>query len=810
MRNLLRQAALLVAAGAVIACNATPPPPTVPPTYTAAPTLTPVPTSTPVPVDPLIEANAALYAGDGQSAIDLYTALLDRDETADAARIGLGRAYVAAGDLARAGEVFAQTAGRAGLNVSDLEGSASVAPTVTPEDMPAAAAAVFWLGELARSDGDWETALARYRQYLTLQPGLIDSYVQARIAESAAAFGDEEAAIAAWRAAIDAPRSDAGGDLREALAMALTREGDRDGALAEYDAIVAGADPGWRKARALVLAGQALATAGDLEGAHARYLQAVTDYPAAPITLEALRALVDAGVPVDEMQRGLVNLNAANYAPAVAAFERILAEQPGNLAAWYQLGRTYAAQGDDANALQAFRQITSVARADAAGLPGAEYWGPAHIEIGELAPWPEDVQGLTAFVDAAPDAAEAPRALDRAARFCERNDDLACAVTLWSRLAADYPTSDLAANAANEAAIVLVRQGRWADALPLFESATALGADPVQQARAWLWIGKARAQQNDAAGSAAAWEKATALAPDDYYGLRAAQLVDGRGPFEPPASVDWSTDAAADLAEADAWMNAAFPLGDGVTGSLAEPSEALHTNARYQRAIELWRLGLEQEAHAEFEVLRQELWQDPWPLAQLAVDVNALGLYDVAIRSARQVLDLAGTLDSTQGPRLLQRLRFPTPFLSLVESAGAEFDQHPFALYSKMRIESFFWKYSISSADARGLNQIIPPTADQIARDLGLTDFTLDDLFKPARSIRMAAYYLHFTATQVQPDTAVVMAGYYAGPGNAQRWLDLAGGDPDLFVEVIRLPDAKGYVTTTFGFFEMYRKLYGR
>ena len=54
------------------------------------------------------------------------------------------------------------------------------------------------------------------------------------------------------------------------------------------------------------------------------------------------------------------------------------------------------------------------------------------------------------------------------------------------------------------------------------------------------------------------------------------------------------------------------------------------------------------------------------------------------------------------------------------------------------------------------------------------------------------------------------MAGYYAGPGNAQRWLDLAGGDPDLFVEVIRLPDAKGYVTTTFGFFEMYRKLYGR
>ncbi len=810
MRSPLRHACLLALAAALAACNATPPPPTVPPTYTAAPTLTPVPTATPVPVDPLVQADAALYAGDTQGAIDLYTSLLKRDEAAGAARIGLGRAFFASGDLAQAGEVFAQTAERAGVSVSDLEGSAGAAPTVAPEDAATAAAAVFWLGELARANSDWDKALVRYRQYLALRPGLIDSYVQARIAESAAALGDNEASIAAWRAAIDAPRSDAGGDLREALALALTRAGDRDGALAQYDAIVAGADPGWRKARALVLAGQTLATAGDLEGAHARYLQAVADYPAAPITLEALRALVDAGVPVDEMQRGLVNLNAANYAPAVAAFERILAEQPGNLAAWYQLGRTYAAQGDNANALQAFRQITSVARADAAALPGAEYWGPAHIEIGELAPWPEDVQGLTAFVDAAPDAAEAPRALDRAARFCERNDDLACAVTLWSRLATDYPESELAANAANEAAIVLVRQDRWTDALPLFESATALGTDATQQARAWLWIGKARAQQNDAAGSTEALTKAEALAPDDYYGLRAAQLLTGRAPFEPPATVDWSSDMAADVAEADAWMNAAFPLGEGVTASVAQLSDALSTNARYQRGLELWRLGLEQESHAEFDVLRQELWQDPWPLAQLAVDVNARGLYDVAIRSARQVLDLAGTVDSTKGPRLLQRLRFPTPFLSLVESAGAEFDQHPFALYSKMRIESFFWKYAVSSADARGLNQIIPPTADQIARDLGLTDFTLDDLFKPARSIRMAAYYLHYTATQVRPDTAVVMAGYYAGPGNAQRWLDLADGDPDLFVEVIRLPDAKGYVTTTFGFFEMYRQLYGR
>ncbi|MBL8096925.1 MAG: tetratricopeptide repeat protein [Anaerolineales bacterium] len=805
-----RQVVLLALAGALVACNTAPPSPTVPPTYTAAPTLTPAPSATPSPIDLQTQAEAALYSGDGAVAIALYQAALTQDPADGAARIGLGRALLTTGETAAAADVFSSTATALGVTSLDLEGAAAAPPIGTVSDTETAAAAVFWLGELARRDGEWTAALARYRQYLALRPGVIDSYVQERIAESAAALNDDAAAAVAWQAAAAAPRADSAGDLREALAATLLRSGDRDGALAEYDAILASDSPGWRKARALVLAGQALATAGDVDAAHQRYLEAVATYPDAPVTFEALRALVEAGVPVDDLQRGLVNLNAGNYAPAIAAFERILAEQPGHLAAWFYLGRTYAAQDDPANALQAYRQITSVAPADVAALPGSEFWGQAHLEIGELAPFPEDVQGLTAFVAAAPEAAEAPRALDRAARFCERNDDLACAVTLWSRLAEEYPGSDLAANAANEAGVVLVRQARWAEAQTWFERATTLGADAVQHARGWLWVGKARASQADPTGAQQAWAKAAALAPDDYYGLRAGQLSAGIAPFAPPAAVVWSSDEIADRVEADAWMNEHFPVDTSTPGSVTELSESVRADGRYTRGRELWRLGLEQEAHAEFEALRQAYWNDAWAVAQLALDMNARGLYDIAIRSARQVLDLAGVVDTTQGPRLFQRLRFPVPFLDLVEQAGAEFEQHPFALYSKMRIESFFWKYAYSSADARGLNQIIPTTAEQIARDLALEDFVLEDLFKPSQSIRMGAYYLHFVATQVQPDTAVVMAGYYAGPGNAQRWLDLAGGDPDLFVEVIRLPDAKGYVTTTFGFFEMYRQLYGR
>jgi soluble lytic murein transglycosylase len=223
----------------------------------------------------------------------------------------------------------------------------------------------------------------------------------------------------------------------------------------------------------------------------------------------------------------------------------------------------------------------------------------------------------------------------------------------------------------------------------------------------------------------------------------------------------------------------------------------------------LWQLGLLREAHDEFDSLRRALSADPLAMWQLALYFNRLGAYDLSIRSARAVVDSAGLIDTLAAPTLILRLRYPAPFAERVVSAANAYDLHPFLMLSKMRLESFFWKYALSSAEARGLNQIIPTTADDIARRLSLTDFTYEDLYRPAVSIPMGAYYLHAVGETTRADPAAMLAGYYAGPGNAQIWQDLAGGDPDLFVEVIRLPDAKGYVQTAFEYFAVYAELYG-
>jgi soluble lytic murein transglycosylase len=600
-------------------------------------------------------------------------------------------------------------------------------------------------------------------------------------------------------------------DLREQLAEVYAASGDVERAVAEYDAIYQATDQNWRKARVAVAAGRLLYDAGRATDAYPRLADVVAHFPEAAAAFDALVILVNDGVPVDELQRGLTNFYADNFEPARDSLLRYRVAYAagtagtsdlGDAMALYFLGRTYAALGADAQALAAWHELIET-------YPTDYYWTQAYFQIAFLQPYPDDTETFMAFAAAAPAAPEAPDALYRAARLGERHGDFELAAELWTRIAEEYPQAAEAADAAMQAGLVFFRNGDLASAALRFELASTLGTDPNEHARAWLWIGKVKAAQGDAAGARQAYQRAAALGPHGYYPLRARQLLEGTAPFAPPEAYDLAGDTTAEQSETDAWLRATFPLAQSVEHpSALQPG--VWQEARFQRGSELWRLGRLREAHDEFDSLRLDLSGDPLATWQLAVYFHETGVYDLAIRAARQVVDLAGVADSLQVPRYILRLRYPVPFAPLVVDAASGYQVHPFVMYAKMRIESFFWKYAYSVADARGLNQFIPPTAEEVAGQLGLAGFTLDDLYRPVVSIPMGAYYLSQIGGQTGGSPAAMLAGYYAGPGNAQIWLELAQGDPDLFVEVIRLPDAKGYVTTTFEFFEEYRVLYGR
>lgn len=757
-------------------------------TLTPTPTPTPKPSPTPQPAARLTEADAALYAGDWERAIIEYQIVLEqsaKEQLRASAYLGLGKARLYGGAAQEAVKDFAAV-------FEQYPNSSLVAD------------AHFLLGETFRALGMWEQSLEGYANYQRLRGAVIDSYIEERRAQIFSIKGEWANAVEAYRAAVAAPRADEGEtfELRARIAESLLASGEWQAAADEYESQLIADTNVSRQARALVLAGDIYYNNGNTEHAYEHYQDALNRFPESPHTFQALLKLVNDGVAVDEFQRGLVNYHAANYEPALAAFERVLAVEPNNIRALYQKGLTLNALQRNAEAITAFRQLI-------ANAPSDPLWAEAYFQIAFIQEYPPDVQAFRDFVAAAPQNAQAPEALFRAARLCERNGDLAQAAQLWNQLAQDYPQASQAADAAIQAGVVLYRLEDLARAAQSFELASTLGSDVEQHARAWLWLGKVLARQGNTEGAREAWAQAAALDPGSYYALRAAQLLENRALFTEPADFDFTHNAEREKTETERWLRETFPAAQNLN-DVSQLSESLRTEPRFLRGAELWRLGLLQEAHAEFNSLRLAVQTDAVAMWQLALYWHEIGAYDQTIRAARQILDLAGLQNPDSGPIYLQRLRYPAPFEPLVVAASAEFGPHPFVMYSKMRIESFFWKYAFSSASARGLNQIIPSTAEDIARKLTLSNFEQADLFRPVISIPMGAYYLNYVGEATGGDTAARLSGYYAGPGNAQAWLNLAQGDPDLFLEVIRLPDAKGYVQTTFIYFEMYNKLYGK
>jgi len=286
-------------------------------------------------------------------------------------------------------------------------------------------------------------------------------------------------------------------------------------------------------------------------------------------------------------------------------------------------------------------------------------------------------------------------------------------------------------------------------------------------------------------------------------------VLAGRGPFQSAAVFSFPTDLSADRAQAEDWLRATFPITD--TGDLSMLNDSLASDPRLVRGTELLALGQYDEARVEFEDLRQDYAGDAESTYRLMHRFLSLGLYDLAIRSARQVLDLAGLDDAgtLSAPRYFNLIRFGPYFgdLILPEALSAGLD--PLFLLSVVRQESLFQGAATSSASARGLMQVIPTTGAAIAAELGWPPgYTEADLHRPIVSVRFGTHYLKQQRDSFNGDLMAALAAYNGGPGNAAAWLERAGGDPDLFYEVIGYEETRTYLRTIYEVFNIYRNLY--
>jgi soluble lytic murein transglycosylase len=114
-----------------------------------------------------------------------------------------------------------------------------------------------------------------------------------------------------------------------------------------------------------------------------------------------------------------------------------------------------------------------------------------------------------------------------------------------------------------------------------------------------------------------------------------------------------------------------------------------------------------------------------------------------------------------------------------------------------------------SSAGAEGLMQILPQTAEFLARRSGATTFTVGDLGTPQVNISYGSYYIRYLLDEYHGSTMLAVAAYNAGETNVNRWLASARDEGrTLTVNAIPFSQTRAYVVKVLGAQRDYRRTY--
>jgi soluble lytic murein transglycosylase-like protein len=179
-----------------------------------------------------------------------------------------------------------------------------------------------------------------------------------------------------------------------------------------------------------------------------------------------------------------------------------------------------------------------------------------------------------------------------------------------------------------------------------------------------------------------------------------------------------------------------------------------------------------------------------------AAALSLMGRHGSALTILR-ILDSRLREEGRMLPDSLLCLYFPSPYRGLADAATDTLMLESSMLQGIMREESYFDRRVVSGAGARGVVQLMPSTASDVARWYGLPLLTEEEFFDPAASVPYGAIYIDRQYRSFQGQQPLFLAAYNAGPGNADRWVGMHGwnpADPEMYIEQITYRETRVYV----------------
>lgn len=244
--------------------------------------------------------------------------------------------------------------------------------------------------------------------------------------------------------------------------------------------------------------------------------------------------------------------------------------------------------------------------------------------------------------------------------------------------------------------------------------------------------------------------------------------------------------ASAQIGEIPSLAHAPAPRDTAAIASVAKTPATM-------RAVEFFRLDRATEARREWFYLLSHLPESK--VTDAGILAYEWGLYDQAITSFAQ----SGYWDDVER-------RFPLAFSDVFSEKSQAYSISKSLAMAIARRESSFRSDAISSVGATGLMQLMPGTAQYVAK----RKVSRNTLFKVDDNVEYGVQYLRYLMDKLNNNPVLVSASYNAGWRKVLEWLPENDALPvDIWIENIPYKETRAYVKAVMAYQHIYDQQLG-
>lgn len=468
-----------------------------------------------------------------------------------------------------------------------------------------------------------------------------------------------------------------------------------------------------------------------------------------------------------------------NYPQAGEAYAKA-PSTPRNL---YRAARGKERGGKGSEAITLYQRLNST-------FPDAPETGTGLLNLAMIAPRPIAIATLDQVIERFPE--RGAEALTEKAELFEEMKSPESAKQARASILSQYSDSEAAAEIRLKQAKENAKKGDFSAAISWAQQLVDSGPETELAPEAGFWLGKWlwRANQPDEARTA--FESVIRDHPESYYAWRSAVYLD--------------------------WNVGDFDTVRTFNPEIVLPPKRSPLPAGSATLQELYLLGQDEAAWTQWqaEFTNPKLTDAKNPtiaeqftdgILRLGVGDNLNGIFMVSSLSWRE--DPAEQAEYEQlkanDDRYWQAI-YPFPYSSLIQRWSKERQLNPLLVTGLVRQESRFQPKIESVVGAMGLMQVMPETAAWIGKQ---TDVESYELTVPEDNVKFGTWFLDFTHGQYNNNSLFAVASYNAGPSAVDEWIEKRDfSSADEFVEKIPYPETKGYISSVFGGYWNYLRLY--